>query len=206
MNALRTAAESVGEPMTIQKYSAWRTDRSGEIPTAQTIANSDIGPWADACRVAGVTPGGQKPPAYTRSELIAAIQRAAEAVGEPLTTAQYKQWRSESADQQPATPSVSSIYRSDIGPWATACEVADVDPGPDVPANTVDRTSIIDALQQSASEVGEPLTTEKYRAWRDGVDSKPPSMTAVYSMFASWGDACDAADVTHTNASIVPNK
>jgi hypothetical protein len=118
---INTAADDVGEPLTIQKYSTWRENADQNYPHVSTINTSDIGPWTNACDVAGVCCGerGMSNKKYTETEVKNHITTAVDECEQPLTTRKYEQWRKAQTDNK---ASVTTIITRLNGSWNEVCK------------------------------------------------------------------------------------
>jgi len=207
ITAIQQAANQITGPLTYKKYDAWRKQTSNErTPCQQTINNSEIGPWSNACETANIeySPYHNKKhqdKKYSVEDITNAIQQAATEVGEPLSQTDYRNWRSEQVTTK-GIPSANAIHTSEIGSWVPACEAANVEPGKRRQPYT--NAEVITAIQQAANEVGEPLTQSKYIDWRNQVTDnngdRIPSITGIKrSELGSWNTACETSDVKHGN-------
>jgi hypothetical protein len=119
LRSLRSAAD--GGWITTSKYTQWRPD-NGSVPSPGWFTGA--GGWAIWCRLAGLECGPQPPyhsqsdvlTYYSRSDVLSAVGRAADAVDGRLTTSDYEDWRRR---QSETVPAAATVYRHiDDRPWS----------------------------------------------------------------------------------------
>lgn len=128
--ALREAAKTCGEPLTIacyRKAAGPTRNEAGEIvnpgpgwPADLTITRA-FGSWQAACEAAGVKynpPKGPQKGATTADECIIAVRLCASEIGKVPSYAAYSKWARE--NRQPSGPTV----RVKVGPWRQALKEA----------------------------------------------------------------------------------
>lgn len=191
ITAMQTAADAVGEPLTIAAYEEWRQHGHSTTPTPSYTTIARKLKWSKAGDKAGVEVGSQRPDTIDREEMIAAMQRAVEAVGEPLTTTKYSTWRQRVEADVPAAGTITM----NLG-WKVACRDAGIEHGDK--SYDFDTPDITAAVREAAESVGEPISVAEYQQWRKVVDANTPSVYAVANELGdgSWCAACRAADVT----------
>jgi hypothetical protein len=91
-------------------------------------------------------------------------------MGEPLTQAEYREWRQERDDD---VPSVSVVNRLC---WGDICARANIGYGY---KKTYTDSDIVEAVERAAADMGEPLTQTMYQSWRDNTEGKYPSVNTV---------------------------
>jgi hypothetical protein len=189
VEGVKMAAEECGEPLTGQEYDNWQATSEEDFPTIRWIQRRAAG-WKEVCKRVGVQYGrGNK---YTDDEVLSAVGRAAADMGEPLTQAEYREWRQNTNENQPSI--TTTINRFD---WEEACEKADVSTVITSIGRSKNYTDddLLSAIERAAADVGEPLTQAEYREWRQNTDETQPSITTIKSRF-DWEEACEKADVS----------
>lgn len=190
--AIQTAAQAVGEPITGQEYQDWAESHPEDWPSQQTMANSEFGSWGAACEAAGVIYGRQE---YTTEDIINALEDAVAALGEPLSGVQYDEWVEETDANHPVS---ATINNHEIGPFVVACEERGIETAAISP-DGYSRSDMLDAIQQAAEAQGEPLSQTEYNKWRQNTSNEHPSRKTISTSqhFESWGEACESASVQY---------
>ena len=189
--ALQNAADTIGEPLTMREYDDWREGTRADAPPAAYIS-ANWG-WADAVESAGLECGNRGPAIWSGEggkisvdERDRALQAATEAMGEPLTSADYRQWRNETDTDAPHTSTIARRWG-----WADALEAAGLQPSQRMGR---DLSDMLDAVERLREELGDWPTTDEYR------DHKRPDDPAVAWLYdtepggvGSWPDLLDTA-------------
>ena len=151
--------------------------------------------------MADVTCGADKAPKYSTDEMIAAIQAAATEF-DRLTVEKYNNWRNAQSEDY---PHAETIKDSTLGPWTNACTEAGVKHGKlggSTPYYDVDDCTT--AVQQAATDMGEPLSLGDYNHWRHNQDKDHPSESVIRRILGtSWTQTCENMGVEHANEKTV---
>lgn len=186
------AVAAVGEPLTIEAYQDWRADQDGAAVSGNSIAKK-FG-WKNVCDAAGVEHGAPwrnlppDPMVDGKQDAVELLEKAASAVGEPLTTKKYQNW-AQRHDDAPATP--APILRYFEGGWADACRAAGVEPGVarGGPSKRISQRECEQSLRAAAMDIEGEVSYTKYREWRAGQDRDRPSGATISQRFADGWDA-----------------
>jgi len=116
---------------------------------------------------------------YDLTDVVEALQRAADEFGEPLSQRQYNDWAKE-----PGRPQKDAIARA-AGGWSAACDEANIKPA----GNSWTRKDYIESLRRCVEDTGH-LTTTAYKEWSEG--RNVPQLSSFYGVFESWQAAKDA--------------
>ncbi len=118
--ALREFWDECGPPATCPRYDAWSRRRDADCsptPRSSTIARV-FGGWKRAVH-AVIGPrareNGGKAPAYTQTELWAALHRCTADLGHPPRRAEYDRWRLHQADNRPSVHTLAKLVGG--GTW-----------------------------------------------------------------------------------------
>ena len=114
--AVQTAAEELGEPLASTSYADWCRGR--DVPSLSTIRREMS--WLELCRSAGVEPQEYRGMEYSQDDLIHAVIRIKNTLGDWPTSPQYNSHRT--ADE----PSLTWLYEGDapIESWDTVIQQA----------------------------------------------------------------------------------
>lgn len=195
LEALRSAATDIGEPLTQAQYNEWQQSQNKNLPTPHLIWKHFDNGWRELCEEAGVEP--HTPQKYTPDDIKTALKDAATDLGEPLTLGSYRLWaRNQSADR----PGTQTIKRH-FDDWITACMESDVEPhrlAQYTPSNPYPTEELFTAIQTAAEAKGEPLSPEEYNEWSQSHPDRPSKRTCL-RRFDSWTAACKKAGVTSSS-------
>ena len=125
----------------------------------------------------------ERPP--TASEILTALQAAAEANSGRITVADYRMWAAGREVPQP------DAIRARFGSWSLACRAAGVMAG----RSGWTALEVIEQLQRAYDQIGEPFTVSRFARW---VAAQPPPVvhlkpdTAI-RLLTSWSMCHEAA-------------
>jgi len=132
------------------------------------------------------------PTKYQEERLIEALRVAAAELGQPLSTESYDYW----AQGHPDRPVYNTI--NNRLSWDEATDRAGIEtPGGQTSPPGTDRrysdSEIIEALQEAAKELGEPLRVAEYNQWRSEIPK--PRYRVINRRFGGWKEAKDDAGI-----------
>ena len=188
-DSLTAAAEAVDGPLTIESYEQWREQATRSHASPKQITHhSDHGDtWVDICGSLGITTSHTYD--CSRETIREALHDAAQAVGEPLEKSDYDAWRTEQSANLPTPRLIQNQFDKD---WREVCEAVGIQPHSGRQYTTRD---IKTALQDAATELGEPLTSSAYQSWARTQPADRPSPSTITRVFADWVTACTEAGV-----------
>lgn len=196
-DVISTAADDVGEPLTIEDYQQWRADKGDSVVSGNSITQK-FG-WKTACDAAGVehgvpwknlSPDDPTYPGYSTAELEASIDAAAIDIGEPIRRKEYDIWARDR--DRPAPNTITNRF----GGWEAACNAADVEPNISNEGRDLEWTDddCYRALQRAAEEMDGSLSVATYERWRSEIRERVPSRGTIADRLG-WSDAKKAAGV-----------
>ena len=197
IEALQSAANAVGEPLSNSAYEEWQRAQNKNYPTSYLIWSNFDETWRELCTEAGVQPCRSK--SHTPNDIRTALQQAAVELGEPLTLAEYQSWARSQPDDRPSSRTITRHFED----WQTACIESDVEPhrlAQHTPSSPYSSDDIITAIQAAAEANSEPLSPDTYEEWRQSHAGYPSKRTCL-RRFTSWKAACEAAEVTAAGTS-----
>jgi hypothetical protein len=190
-DALKTAAEDRGEPLSRNDYDSWRASQDDVLITSATIieqvGNSDS--WVAACEALGIAAPFTESH-YTTKMLKIAVKEAVEAMREPLTMAEYDLWRDNRQDTDYPTSTTIANSLGD-GHWSQALKTVGIEPGTRAREPQYTSEDLENALREAVDAVGDPLTHQKYRQWRSEQDGEYPSSGPIKKHLGdgTWSEA-----------------
>jgi hypothetical protein len=112
-------------------------------------------------------------PSYTDEDLLEALVRAADVIGEPLQVHRYKE-----VVPKLKLPSHMTIINR-FGSWSKACRKAGVRPGKSrvTRAQRFSQEDCVVALRACRDQLGHRPTYDEYHAWAKGVKHRPSGPT-----------------------------
>jgi len=174
-NAIKSAVERFGEPLSDDEYQQWRQNVESNPPTKLAILRqTGVVSWEEACDVVGVdgiisSDNVQYSVTAAKSAMLEAAKHSDYmATTGQLTKSAYREYHEDSnsgtlPDHIPATSTVSKILGDKS--WQSACNRVGVPPHDN---DTLwDEDAIKRVVQQAADECDGELTKEKYNQWRE---------------------------------------
>lgn len=187
--AVRRAAEELGEPLSSSKYAEWAHGREGA--PSQSVIMARFG-WQDLCESLGIRSGTDRK-AYSDDEKLEAVRQTADERGEPLKSSEYREW----ARGRESVPALSNIAGpADSAPydaWEDVVEAAGLEPVQQT-RRSWSKDEVDAAIQELAAELGRRPKEREYREWTAG--RRRPSIRAVRGTdghYERWSVAADAA-------------
>ena len=176
--ALKTAAEEMGEPLSQQDYLNWRDEQAADKPTTSTLKRrigDDGTDWSGICDICGIV--GHNDNSHSEAVIETALQQAAEDMGQPLYISKYRAWRSKQDTDQPST---NGITHQNDRTWREACERVGISVGSKGGGKQrFSDTEVEYAVRQANDDTDGSLTWEKYESWVTNQSDSYPSPATV---------------------------
>ena len=198
--SLQAAASAIDGPLTIDSYETWREQDTDSHPSAkQVVMHSGRGDtWGEICNSYDIMISRTQ--RCDTDTVLKTLQRAAKAVGEPLSQANYEEWQRAQDENLPTSHLIWKYFDQE---WRELCSEAGIQPHT---SNKYTPGDIRTALNDAAADLGEPLVLADYRSWAQRQSTDRPDTQTIKRHFKDWATACRESDVEpHRLANYTPS-